>query len=187
MTMVTQQPGQTVNSSGADDERQFTVMYQGHYADVVRYGYRRLGDLDASAELAQDVFLVAWRRRARVPAHSLPWLYGVARRLLANQWRARRKEAGDVPLGDVDHLVAARPGSVSDAAATRADLSLALAQLSEREREVLRLVVWEQLTTAELAVALGTSQTTAKVRLHRARRRLAAAMTDTTGSNRRTT
>ena len=187
MTMATQRPGQTVTSSGADDEQRFTVMYQGHYVDVVRYGYRRLGDLDASTELAQDVFLVAWRRRTRVPAHSLPWLYGVARRLLANQWRARRREAGHVPLGDADHLAAVRPGSTSDAAATRADLSRALTQLSERDREVLRLVAWEQLTTAELATALGTSQTTAKVRLHRARRRLAAAMTGTTASNRRTT
>ena len=68
----------------------FTALYAAHRRDLLRYGYRRLTDLDAAAELAQDVFVVAWRRRADVPGHALPWLYGVARRLLANHWRHRR-------------------------------------------------------------------------------------------------
>jgi RNA polymerase sigma-70 factor (ECF subfamily) len=68
---------------GERGERWFSGLYAAHYAHVVRYALRRLADPDASAELAQEVFVVAWRRRAEVPDHDLPWLYGVARRLLA--------------------------------------------------------------------------------------------------------
>jgi RNA polymerase sigma-70 factor (ECF subfamily) len=52
---------------------------------------RRLAEVDAAADLAQEVFVVAWRRRDQVPDNSLPWLYGVARRLLANYVRAQRR------------------------------------------------------------------------------------------------
>jgi RNA polymerase sigma-70 factor (ECF subfamily) len=128
MAIITQLADQAVTHSGVRDEGWFTAMYLAHYRDVVRYGHRRLGDLDASTELAQDVFVVAWRRRARVPDRS-------------------------------------------PALAVRGGPAVALARLSERDREVLRLAAWEQLTIAELAVALRTSQAAAKVRLHRARRR----------------
>ncbi|MFD0743159.1 RNA polymerase sigma factor [Phytohabitans flavus] len=67
----------------------FDELYNGHYLDIVRYGVRRLAEVDAAADLAQEVFVVAWRRRDQVPDNSLPWLYGVARRLLANHRRAQ--------------------------------------------------------------------------------------------------
>lgn len=70
------------------DETSFAATYDRHRSAVIRYGLRRLGDGDAAEELAQEVFVVAWRRRDDVPDHALPWLYGVARRLLANTWRA---------------------------------------------------------------------------------------------------
>jgi RNA polymerase sigma-70 factor (ECF subfamily) len=59
---------------------------------------------------------------------------------------------------------------------TAADLRTALANLAEPDQEVLRLVGWEELTVAEAATVLGCTRTAAAVRLHRARRRLAAAM-----------
>jgi RNA polymerase sigma-70 factor (ECF subfamily) len=52
----------------------------------------------------------------------------------------------------------------------------ALAQLPDRDRELLMLVAWEGLEPAQLARVLGVSRGTANVRLHRARRRLAAAL-----------
>ncbi|MDG4802549.1 sigma-70 family RNA polymerase sigma factor [Micromonospora sp. WMMD980] len=79
------------------DEGWFTGLYAAEYANVVRYGLRRLADSDASAELAQEVFVVAWRRRDEVPDRSLPWLYGVARRILANHWRSRRSAPTSCP------------------------------------------------------------------------------------------
>lgn len=55
-------------------------------------------------------------------------------------------------------------------------LRCALAELNERDREVLLLISWEDLGPAQAAAALECSRATLAVRLHRARRRLAAAL-----------
>lgn len=163
------------------DQQWFRTLYADYYPDLVRYGMRRLRDPEAAADLAQDVFMVTWRRRHQVPDQSLPWLYGVARRLLANQWRSRRTHPDPVPLTDPDsvrqHLGGDQPDAIADLAGVRS----ALVTLPEIDQEVLRLVGWEQLTVAEAAAALGCSRATARVRLHRARRRLTAALATTTG------
>jgi RNA polymerase sigma-70 factor (ECF subfamily) len=126
------------------DEHWFTDLYATRYADVVRYGRRRLADADAADELAQEVFTIAWRRRREVPAHGLPWLYAVARRLLANY---RRRAPMPLPLDDPDLLPGAgtRPGDGDRVAEVRA----ALATLSEPDQEILRLIGWEELTVVE--------------------------------------
>jgi RNA polymerase sigma-70 factor (ECF subfamily) len=150
------------------------AVYARHYPDVVRYGLRRLDGMTAAEELAQEVFLVAWRRRTDVPEHPLPWLYGVARRLLANHWRAQRAAPPGVPLTDT--AAADRHDAVTELLAVRS----ALAGLSDDDQEILRLVGWEQLSLAEAALVLGCGTTAAKVRLHRARRRLRDALADRT-------
>lgn len=145
----------------------FRDVYARHYPDVVRYGLRRLDGLTAAEELAQEVFLVAWRRRAELPARTLPWLYGVARRLLANHWRARRAVPTFVELTETAAL------DRHDGVVRLVDVRTALLCLSEDDQEILRLVGWEQLSLAETALVLGCGLAAAKVRLHRARRRLA--------------
>ncbi|MEU9826472.1 RNA polymerase sigma factor [Micromonospora chersina] len=163
------------------DEDWFTKVYAADYGHVVKYGQRRLADADAAAELAQEVFVIAWRRRREVPDRSLPWLYGVARRLLANEWRARRGAPDLLPMTDAGLL--RKPGvSGADATVGVADLQAALATLADLDQEILRLVGWEELTVAEAAQVLGCTRTTAAVRLHRARRRLQDAMSYRSGS-----
>jgi RNA polymerase sigma-70 factor (ECF subfamily) len=159
---------------GERGEGWFTALYTAHYPHVVRYALRRMADLDAAAELAQEVFVVAWRRRAEVPDRGLPWLYGVARRLLANHWRAKRSVPPPVPAGD-----GRTPDEHPDQHAVAdqlIDIRRALATLSAADQELLRLIGWEQLSVAEAAAVLGCSRTTAAVRLHRARGRLARAL-----------
>jgi RNA polymerase sigma-70 factor (ECF subfamily) len=164
---------------GKRDERWFTDIYAAQYACIVNYGRRRLADADASAELAQEVFAIAWRRRAEVPDRSLPWLYGVARRLLANRWRAVRAAPEVLPILDADRLgEQGSPGP--DAAVGLADIRAALGRLSDLDQEILRLVGWEELTVSEAAQVLGCTRTTAAVRLHRARKRLTEAMSHST-------
>jgi RNA polymerase sigma factor (sigma-70 family) len=158
------------------DEGWFTRIYAAHYPHIVKYGLRRLADADASDELAQEVFVIAWRRRGEVPDHSLPWLYGVARRLLANQWRARRAAPDVLPITEARETSSLGP----DAAVGVADLRAALATLTDLDQEILRLVGWEELTVSEAAQVLGCTRTTAAVRLHRARKRLTEAMSTRT-------
>lgn len=153
---------------------QFDDVYAAHRDAVWRY-FRRRSDADHE-DLTTEVFLVAWRRREELPAEPLPWLYGVARKVLANHRRAgdRRDALAERAAA---HTPAAAP-DVADAVGRRADLARALAELSDPDRELILLVAWEGLTLAEAAAALGCRRGTAAVRLHRARRRLHAALTD---------
>ena len=149
------------------DEERFRLAYHRHAGAVWRYLARRLGDDDLAEDLTSEVFVVAWRRRHDAPTDSLPWLYGVARRVLANDRRAARAHALRV-RALADQLAVATPDEPSGAVAG------ALAGLSERDREILLLAAWEGLAPHELAGALGCLPATARVRLHRARRRFSA-------------
>ncbi|WP_018353444.1 RNA polymerase sigma factor [Longispora albida] len=147
-------------------EAWFRATYAEHYPAVVRYGLRRLGSMTAAEELAQEVFLTAWRRRADVPGQALPWLYGVARRVLANSLRRTEPVPAElpefaVPAGGLDEVL---------------DVRAALATLSEPDQELLRLIGWEELSVSEAARVLGCNRAVCAVRLHRARKRLQAAL-----------
>ena len=155
-------------SRGVAMEDAFRELFGRHYGAVYGYAARRVGRDDA-ADAAAEVFTVAWRRIRSVPAEpeALPWLYGVARRVVANHQRSRLRK---------DRLEAramAEPERRFEAA--EIDLDAALAALRDSDREVLRLVAWEGLGPDDLAKALGCSRNAAVVRLHRARTRLNAA------------
>jgi RNA polymerase sigma-70 factor (ECF subfamily) len=125
--------------------------------------------------VVEETFLIAWRRLDRVPEDALPWLYTTARNVVANEIRRQQR---DQALGQRLAGRASRPSSdVDELIAERLVVTAALRELSERDREVLRLVQWEQLTIADAAKVLACSQSAVKVRLHRARRRLAESMT----------
>ena len=149
--------------------QRFEEMFTEHYAAVRGYALRRTSD-DAAQDAVAETFLVAWRRLDEVPPDALPWLFGVARRVLANQRRsAARSEALEERLGSTSVTPSHEVGA-DEAEAVRA----ALGRLSENDREALMLVAWHGLSTARAARAAGCTRTAFGVRLHRARRRLAA-------------
>jgi RNA polymerase sigma-70 factor (ECF subfamily) len=150
----------------------FEGLFRENYAPVRAYALRR-----APRDMAQDVvaetFLVAWRRLDDVPVDALPWLYGVARRVLAN---ARRSAERGVAL-EQRLATAAVPVSLADPGDNVGDAEIvraALARLSERDRETLMLVAWHGLPPARAARAADCTRAAFSVRLHRARARLAA-------------
>ncbi|MEU7865626.1 sigma-70 family RNA polymerase sigma factor [Dactylosporangium sp. NPDC049140] len=149
-------------------EEWFTRLFAAHFEAVVRYAFRRVFDAGVATDLAQEAFIVAWRRRDDVPVRELPWLYGVARNVIANH---RRGKAPPV----VPHETALRAG-FEDTSAEMVDVLRAISALPERDQEILRLVAWEELELREAAVVLGCSKSAAAVRLHRARKRLQAAL-----------
>ena len=157
----------------SDEPPAFRALYAAHRDDVWRYAARRAPDRDAADDVTAEVFVIAWRRSDSLPAEPLPWLYGVARRVLANHRRSETRRAALVErVGGETPAVHAFTEQVAD----RAALLAALATLSGADREVLMLVAWEGLTVAEVAASLGCRRGTAGVRLHRARQRLAAAL-----------
>lgn len=157
-------------------------MVDAHAEDVRRYLYRRLlgsGDPASTADdLTADVLVVAWRRRADIPAGAeLPWLYAVARRVLAN-YRRRPQDVLVADLGALDAIDEADPAEIVCDDAALAD---AWRSLSSRDREVLRLAAWEGLTGAELAMALGISEGGAAAALSRARSRFEESLASVQG------
>jgi len=153
----------------ASPDARFESLYRVYYGRVLAYALRRATP-DVAHDVVADTFLVAWRRHDRMPDQPLPWLLGVARKTLANQRRsARRRQSLLTEL----KAEVARPSSSSEPTGAALDVLAALDRLSEADRELLRLVAWEGLTPAEAAKVLGQSPATCRVRLHRARRRLA--------------
>src|SRR5437588_9618086 len=68
-------------------ERRFHELYERYREDVTLYVRRRVA-ADSVEDLVAETFLVCWRKLDEVPRDALPWLYAVARRLLANHYRA---------------------------------------------------------------------------------------------------
>ncbi|MFF8726780.1 RNA polymerase sigma factor [Streptomyces sp. NPDC015171] len=158
------------------NDETFAAAYREHYWAVSRYVARRLqGRPDEVEEVVAEVFTVAWRRRADLPAAPLPWLYGVARNCLANAVRGygRRRRLVD-RLGNDEAAHGRHIVDSPDAEAPGAWVHEALARLSPPDQEVLRLAAWEELGAEQIAVVLGCGGRAAVMRLHRARRRLRA-------------
>lgn len=147
----------------------FERAYTQHLSAVSGFLYRRVEQRFVE-DLAADVFAIAWRRRASVaPGEELPWLYRIAANVVSNH---RRKQATGNAL-----IAALRPAdsapSAEDLVIADATLASAWRQLRPAEREVLTLALVEDLTPAQLAVALGASVNAVTIRLHRARGKLA--------------
>jgi RNA polymerase sigma factor (sigma-70 family) len=154
------------------DERRkrFEGLFRSH-ADAVRgYALRRTSPDDVD-DVVAETFLIAWRRFDDIPANVGPWLLGVARRVLSNR---RRSDNRVVSLSDrLAERERRRPPMVTDDTDLRLTIEAALEQLPDKEREALRLLAWDGLSTADVAVVLGCTRATLAVRMHRARRRLA--------------
>lgn len=145
---------------------------------VTAYARRRVRDPD---DVVSEVFATAWRHRDRLPDPVRPWLLRVASHQILHTDRSEMRRraliarvvGGDDPRPEADH---------ADTTVERLDagarVDAALARLRPLDREVLRLAAWEQLSPPEMAVVLDCTVTAAKVRLHRARRRFAAALDD---------
>lgn len=151
-----------------EDSERLAVLFDAHAIKVHRYLRRRVTDSAAVDDLASEVFLVATRRIRDIPeGNELPWLYVTARNTVAN-WRRRLTPS---PVDDA--FLAAMIGSE-----TAPDVSEQLAlqevwkNLSETDREVLRLAAWEGLSGKELAEAFEMSESAAASALSRARARL---------------
>jgi len=155
-----------------DRAKRFAAVYEDAYGAIHAYASRRVGT-DAADEIAAETFLVAWRKFDVLPVEPLPWLYGVARNMVA------RDHAASGRLRETSTALE-RERLCSDSGEEAGDPQLwdAWEQLGDGDREVLALVAWEDLSVADAALALGCSAPVFSVRLHRARRRLRRLLAD---------
>src|SRR3954470_18369096 len=158
----------------------FGVLFDRHGEAVRAFCARRTGAMDAADDLVSMVFLQAWRRRAEVELidrNALPWLYGIARRSMQHRWRTARRHRRAlrrlVPAPVMPDHADEVAGRLDDERHL-ARLRVALERLRPPDRDVLVLCVWQGLSYAEAAVALGVPVGTVRSRLSRARSRLEA-------------
>lgn len=148
---------------------EFELFFKAHVAEVRAYCLRRADPALADDVVAQT-FEIAWRRWDEIPKQSRAWLLGVALRVLANLRRADRRHRRLV------ERLAAQPLSERSAGGETAPVLEALVGLSRTDQEVLMLAAWEGLRSREAARVVGCSPVAFRLRLHRARRRLADAL-----------
>ncbi len=161
---------------GGPDERRrrFEEVYAANRGPVLGYVLRRAGNSHDAADVIAETFLTAWRRLDDVPPghEARLWLYGVARRVLANQQRGERRRS---ELNGRLRRELAAAYRVPEYTGEQAGIAAAFRSLPEADRELLALVGWEGLDHGQIAAVLGCSRNAVRIRLHRARRRFADA------------
>ncbi|MEV4090270.1 RNA polymerase sigma factor [Nonomuraea fuscirosea] len=154
----------------------FEAVYRETYDQIAAYAARRCDSPQDAADVVAETFTIAWRRRADLPPgqEARLWLYGVARKVLADHRRSTARQR----LSSVE-LDAELAGFYEDAPGTSVELNAigaAFRGLPDDDRELLALVAWEGLEREEIAAMLGLSRNAVRIRLYRARRRFSRAL-----------
>jgi RNA polymerase sigma factor (sigma-70 family) len=164
-----------------DAQERFVGLYDSCYRRVLGYAGQHV-DPSVAEDVASETFLIAWRRLGDVPDPPLAWLLAVARNLLRQQYgalaRQRRLETRITALTSAEDLLA---WDAAEHVIERAAAVEALAALPPDDIETLTLTTWHGLSPAEAAAVVGCSPRAFTVRLSRARRRLASALSLTAG------
>lgn len=138
---------------------------------LLAYFSRRVSVPEDAADLLGETLLVVWRRRSSIPAtdaEARMWLFGVARKVLSQHYRAsrRRSSLGERLRLEISHW------RVDQQPADGAEVREAIAKLPRDDRELVRLVHWDGLPLTEAATVLGIAAGTARMRYQRAREKL---------------
>jgi RNA polymerase sigma-70 factor (ECF subfamily) len=156
------------------DERaaRFEKVYAATYEPILGYALRRCSSPEDAADVVAETFAIAWTRFEEMPAgeNARLWLYGVARRVLANHRRGELRRR--LRTTELSNEIAAVGVDPVDASA----IGQAFRKLSDDDRELLSLLLWEGLAPSGIAAVLGCSRGAARVRLHRARKRFSQAL-----------
>lgn len=159
------------------DER-FRQLYE-LYANAVLLYFKRRIDSETAQDCTAETFLVAWRRIDDVPDKALPWLYGVARRVLQNQRRSGGRMARLLQrLGGQRPRTEPGPELAVIRRFEDAELADALRRLRPADQELLMFANWEELPHAEIGLILGCSAHAVDQRIYRAMHRLAREVAD---------
>jgi RNA polymerase sigma-70 factor (ECF subfamily) len=152
----------------------FGQLFDAYYDRVYKYAYRRVNSCAIAEDIAASVFEDALKNIKRVRWQGKPiiaWLYRIATRRLADFYRARKEDAS------IDDAIIIAPDSIGDSIERADDFARVrrgIAQLNERDREIIRLAFFDELDGAAIAATLGCTPNNAYVRLHRALKHLKA-------------
>ncbi|MBT2231849.1 MULTISPECIES: RNA polymerase sigma factor [unclassified Nonomuraea] len=171
-------------SASLTDPEAFAELFDRYSAMLYRYVSKRLGP-EPAEDIVGETFLVAFsRRRSYDPSYpdARPWLFGILTKLLSRHHRteaARYRALQRAPVDADVESPADRVAAGVTAQASRPELASALAALPAKDRDVLLLIAWGDLTYGEVARALGIPIGTVRSRLNRGRRKVRASLGDT--------
>jgi RNA polymerase sigma-70 factor (ECF subfamily) len=165
------------------DKQAFALLYERYSASVLSYLYRMLGNLDDVESIAQEVFLRAFRFAPtyRFPQKFSTWLFTITRNLAINHSRRRKRSpvrnVTELNLEGVDisgdpYQVAARATDDVEKQEEIARMLKALDVLSEDQKEVIVLGVFQDLSYAEIEEITGTKAVTLRSRMFHGLKRL---------------
>ncbi len=172
MIQRAQRPSERDRQLGAAS---FEALYRESVADVFRYALSLLGDRASAEDVTALTFERLLRAHSRLdPRRGSPrgLLFTIARNAALDELRRRKRREPAAPGAEESLAAGAAPGAHPEDVERRDSVRRALAELSPRDREVVLLKFHGQLTNAELARALGISESNAGTRLHRALERL---------------
>jgi RNA polymerase sigma-70 factor (ECF subfamily) len=155
------------------DREAFEILYHRYVRPVFGLALRRLRDRQRAEDAVQETFAAVWRsaqtyRPERGPA--APWLYTVARNAIVDRQRARVEQPAEVPDSPSGEP---GPSDRAEASFVAWRVHRALEELPEKEREVLELAYWSELSQSEVAEYLHIPLGTVKTRTRSALARLA--------------
>jgi RNA polymerase sigma factor (sigma-70 family) len=158
----------------------FEQIYNATYRKTLTYVLRRTLNTADAQDVVAETYLVAWRRLDQLLGADEPqaWLYAVAYRTLGNLRRTNQRQENVAAKASLVHADGsdADPAHSVEAQDQLGRVTLAMAQLSERDQEVLRLAAYEELDRAAIGVVLGVRAVLVGTLLYRARRRLEEAL-----------
>ena len=150
----------------------FEDLYDSYAAEVYRFALRLSGDRDDAQDITSETFVRAWVHRSTIRTETLKaYLFTIARNLNLEQQRKRRHQ---VPLDVVYADSTPGPDRVAESQLELQRVQRLLDTLPEIDRSAFLLRVQHELPYAEIARVLGLSLATARVKVHRVRKRLIA-------------
>src|SRR4051812_36676680 len=167
-----------IQRTSAGDREAYEQLYRRYARSVFGLALRRLGDRGRAEDAVQETFASVWRSASTYKPErgpGAPWLYGVARNAIVDRSRVRYEPPAEAP--DTASLEPS-PEDRAEQAWTRWRIHRALEQLPEREREVLALAYWSDLSQSEVAQFLGIPLGTVKTRTRAALAKLSEILGD---------
>ena len=178
MVLMTDEPmdAELLARIGEGDETAFEILYRRYARPVLGLALRRLGDRGRAEEALQEAFVSVWRSASTYRperGQAAAWLYAVARNAISDRARRREEspaESPDRPSAD------AGPHDEAEHAWLSWRVHRALEELPERERELIELAYWSELSQSEIAERLDIPLGTVKTRTRSALARLAGVL-----------
>lgn len=174
--------GDQMDPEGAGfDTRADPALYAEAYPRIRRYIGSLVHDQSEAEDLTQDTFLRAYRSREalREPQAKMTWLYRIATNVSVDRMRqrARRPAVADTEIEEIDPP---DEGAALQKVIEQAEMSSCiqgfLSALPDNYRSVMMMADLQEMSGPEIAELLGISVATVKIRLHRARQKLKAAI-----------